>query len=232
MKRINEFVDRVFQDRSGNKKEIEELKAEMKNHLFEAVHELKSKGKSEQEAIEIAINRFGGEKEMRSVVSQLFKVQKKFAKWVLYIGIAILLLSFAAFVYFLNIGNERTMVQSEIAYEIGDAIENDPELSKATKEKIENLLMNASYIKKMNVFLDGDRETPVYKLDKNINQTFSLVYSDLHYGSGDGKSFVEIKVFDYRDIGFLIMFFGVTCFSVLFIIWGIINIYHKRRNDV
>ena len=34
----------------------------MKSHLIEAVHELKAKGKTEQEAIEIAINRFGGEK--------------------------------------------------------------------------------------------------------------------------------------------------------------------------
>ena len=68
MKQIEDFVDSVYHGVGGNEKEIQELKAEMKGHLLEAVHELKKEGKSEQEAINIAIERFGGEKEMRSVV--------------------------------------------------------------------------------------------------------------------------------------------------------------------
>lgn len=36
-----------------------------------AVHELMTEGKSEQEAIDIAIERFGGEREMRAIVSCL-----------------------------------------------------------------------------------------------------------------------------------------------------------------
>ena len=52
MKQIDEFVNSVYQHVGGNKKEIQELKAEMKSHLLEAVHELKTEGKSEQEAIE------------------------------------------------------------------------------------------------------------------------------------------------------------------------------------
>ena len=62
MKEIDVFIDSVYQNVGGNKKEIQDLKAEMKSHLIEAVHELKAEGKTEQEAIEIAINRFGGEK--------------------------------------------------------------------------------------------------------------------------------------------------------------------------
>ena len=48
----------------------------MRNHLLETVHELKLEGKSENEAINIAIERFGGQEEMRSIVHQLFKDQK------------------------------------------------------------------------------------------------------------------------------------------------------------
>jgi cytochrome c-type biogenesis protein CcmH/NrfF len=59
MKQIEAFVDSVYQNVGGNEKEIQELKAEMKNHLLEAVDELKKEGKSEQEAIDIAIDRFG-----------------------------------------------------------------------------------------------------------------------------------------------------------------------------
>src|SRR5688572_30000178 len=93
MKQIESFVDEVYQNVGGNKKEIQELKTEMQSHLLEAVHELKSEGKSEQEAIDIAIERFGGKKEMLSVVGQLFNVQKAFAKRLLFVGIAILLLA-------------------------------------------------------------------------------------------------------------------------------------------
>ena len=77
MKQIEAFVDSVYQNVGGNKKEIKELRAEMKSHLLEAVHELKSEGKSEEEAINRALLKdIGGEKEVRSVVGQSFKAQK------------------------------------------------------------------------------------------------------------------------------------------------------------
>lgn len=228
LKQIDKYVNSLYQNAIGDKKAIEELKLEMKNHLLEAVSDLKASGRKEQEAINIAIERFGEEKEIRSIVSQLFIAQKAFAKWVLYVGIALLLLSTVVGGYFLNVGNERTSQQSIISYEIGDLIDADPKLNVKTEDKIETLLSKASYIKKMNVYLNGNREISVFKLDKEINQAFSLIYSDLHYGTNN--SFVEIKVLDYRNIGFLAMFLGLTSFGVLFIIWAIINVYHKRKN--
>lgn len=227
LKQIDKYVNSVYQNASGNKKAIEELKLEMKNHLLEAVNDLKEFGKTEQEAIDIAIERFGEEKEIRSVVAQLFKAQKAFAKWVLYVGIVILLLSTAVFGYFLNIGNERTSVQSEIAYGIGDIIENDAEVSQVTEKQIKQLLNDASYIKNVTVFLDDDKTEPIYELDRNTGENFSLVYNKYSYGSDN--SFVEIGFIDYRDIGFVLLFFGLTCFGVLFFIWLAINVYHKRK---
>lgn len=227
LKQIDKYVDSVYQNASGDKKAIKELKLEMKNHLLEAVSELKESGRTEQEAINIAIERFGEEKEMRSIVSQLFKTQKVFAKWILYVGIALLLLSTIVFGYFLNMGSERSLEQSIISYEIGDLIVEDPKLTTSTEDKIDSLLSNASYIKKMNVYLNGNMETSVYKLNKDINQAFSLLYSDLHYGTDN--SFVEIKVLNYSYIGILAMFLGLVSFGVLFIIWAIINVYHKRK---
>jgi cytochrome c-type biogenesis protein CcmH/NrfF len=120
MKQIEAFVDSVYQNVGGNKKEIQELKAEMKSHLLEAVHELKTEGKSEQEAIEIAIERFGGEKEMRSVVGQLFKAQKTFAKWVLYVALTFLIISFIGYSSFIYL--EST--QQKEAYQFSEQIVN------------------------------------------------------------------------------------------------------------
>jgi HSP90 family molecular chaperone len=73
VKQIDSYVDEVYHSVGGNKKEIEELKEEMKNHLLEAVHELRTQGILEQEAIEIAINRFGGETEMRRLLENYLK---------------------------------------------------------------------------------------------------------------------------------------------------------------
>lgn len=228
MKRIDKYVNSVYQNASGNKQAIEELKLEMRSHLLEAVNELQESGKTEQEAIDIAIDRFGEEKEMRSIISQLFKAQKAFAKWVLYVGIVILLLSAGVFGYFLNIGNERTSEQAEIAYGIGDIVANNPEGSQQTEETIKQFINNSSYIKNLTVFQNNDKMNPVYELDRNTGRNLSLVYNNYTYGSDN--SLVEIGFIDYRDIGFLSMFFGLTCFGVLFIIWAIINLHHKRRS--
>jgi len=97
MKQIEVFVDSVYQNASGNKKEIKELKAEMRSHLLEAVHELKKEGKSEQEAVQLAIERFGGEQELRSEISQLYHKQKLFAKGVLLAAFTVLIVSIFSF---------------------------------------------------------------------------------------------------------------------------------------
>lgn len=229
MKQIDSFVDSVYKKACGDKQEVRELRLEMKNHLLEAANDLKEEGKTEEEAIEIAIKRFGGKKEMQAVVSHLFKAQKTFAKWLLTSGIIILLVSTIIFSYFVSVGDERTENQAEIAYKVGDIVENNAEVTGPAKEQIEELLNGANYIKKLTVHLNGDRNNPVYEFGRNSNQTLPLVYSDLSYGGGN--SFVEIEVLDYRAIGIYSLFFGITCFSVLFILWAIINIYHRRKKQ-
>jgi hypothetical protein len=51
VRKIDEFVDSVYQNLNGDIKDIQDLKAEMKSHLLESVHELKSQGYSEKDAI-------------------------------------------------------------------------------------------------------------------------------------------------------------------------------------
>ena len=142
---IDTFVDSVYRSVGGNKKEIQELKAEMKSHLLEAVHELKKEGKSEQEAINIAIERFGGEKEMRAVVGQLFKAQKTFAKWMLYVALTFLLISFigyGSFIYLESTQQEEAYQFSEqIVNSLGNTIteQNETDVTKEIVESYENI---------------------------------------------------------------------------------------------
>src|SRR6478609_11486652 len=108
----------------GDQQEINELKAEMTNHLLEAVHELKAQGKTEQQAITIAIQRFGEEKEMRAVIGQLFEIQKIFAKRVLYIAIVCLILTISMGSFLWEIDDSTAQGLSETSTLISKELEN------------------------------------------------------------------------------------------------------------
>jgi hypothetical protein len=58
MKEIDLYINSVYEN-MDHSPEVEELKGEMRQHLIEAVEELRREGKSEQESIYIAISRFG-----------------------------------------------------------------------------------------------------------------------------------------------------------------------------
>ncbi|MBZ9637826.1 permease prefix domain 1-containing protein [Clostridium sp. FP1] len=93
MEQINKYVNSVYKHVGGNKEEIEALKYEMKNHLLQLIEELKSEGKSEEESISIAINRFGEENQIENELIGIFKFVNKKAKKALIIAGAFLLIT-------------------------------------------------------------------------------------------------------------------------------------------
>lgn len=239
MKQIEVFVDSVYQNVGGNKKEIQELKAEMKNHLLEAVHELKAEGKSDREAIEIAIERFGGEKELRSVIGELFKVQKTFAKWILYTGFAILFITALLFSVFINIGNQNESEQSDIAYQIGGIVASQDKISSTQEVEMQTLVNNTDYISNVKVYKVAElnreggnlnNETPNYEYRRDLTGFSNLLLNSYYYGA-EG-SWVSLEIMDYRFLSFIVLFVGFTSYWVLFSIWAIINTYHQKRLNI
>ncbi|WP_052352755.1 permease prefix domain 1-containing protein [Neobacillus dielmonensis] len=95
MKQIDKYVNSIYKNVAGDKQEIEDLRQEMRSHLVEAVEELKSKGKTEEEAIRIAIENFGGKNQIIQGLSEFFKVQKRFSNYVL--SFALIFLVFGIF---------------------------------------------------------------------------------------------------------------------------------------
>jgi nitrogen fixation-related uncharacterized protein len=91
MKRIDEYVNGIYAHVDG--KEAEELKEEMKLHLLEAVEELKAEGKSEEEAVSIALERFGDEKQITKGLFSLFKTHNNLIKNLFRISMISLVLS-------------------------------------------------------------------------------------------------------------------------------------------
>lgn len=244
MKQIESYVDEVYHSVGGNKKEIEELKAEMKSHLIEAVHELISEGKSEKEAINIAIERFGGEKETRSVVGQLFKAQKVFAKWVLYLALAVLLFTVTAFGFIWSIEEKNSYENSSVATQISDVLGDRNNITEEMKTKINSIIKGTDQISKIeiynvsnvansNVLFDYVRDAkPDYRYEQKVWNPKWLQADFFPYGNGDKRWYVGMETRHIGDLMAIILFSGIAIYATLFTIWAIINASHHRRLNI
>lgn len=252
MREIETFVDSVYQNVGGNKKEIQELKDEMKGHLLEAVHELKLEGKSEQEAIEISIERFGGEKEMRSIVGQLFKAQKVFAKRVLHIALTFFVLTtvVCGVLWALDQADmkENDAVAEIIigAEKIVGILEGKETVSKDTKEEIDTLVQNKNQILNLKIYKMSDVEkvsetgtisyhldeaTPVYRIGKSPSDEKKWMLIDLGY-MNDTEWYVQMESITLFAFVPFISLIGFAIYATLFTIWATINAYHHKRLNV
>jgi cytochrome c-type biogenesis protein CcmH/NrfF len=247
LKQIEVFVNSVYQNVGGNRKEIQELKAEMKSHLLEAVYELKTEGKTEQQAIEIAIERFGGEKEMRSIISQLFQAQKTFAKWVLYLAVTILVFSSTAFGFMWAAEEQNSHENSNAATLISDILENKEVVSEDMKKEIEDIVHNTDQISKVQIYNVKDYERvagnytsifsyvddakPNYQFERKIWAP-EWIFDIYPYGNGDSEWFVKMEIRHSDMFMILVLFVGVAVYAALFTIWATVNAYHHKRLNI
>lgn len=244
MKGIEKFVDSMYLNVEGDQQEINELKAEMTNHLLEAVHELKAQGRTEQQAVTIAIKRFGEEKEIRAVIGQLFDIQKVFAKRVLYIAIVCLIVTMSSF-YFLWKVEESTAqgisdTRSLISYELKDK----DIITRDMKRKIEALVEETNYISEVTIYKS---ENVISRSGENyVEYHWKSVQPDFQYQrtvwapkwlgadfdtfeNGDEQWVVSIGNRSFSRLEAVVLFVGMTIYWTLFTIWAIINAYHQKR---
>ncbi|WP_047984606.1 permease prefix domain 1-containing protein [Ornithinibacillus californiensis] len=229
MKQIESYVNEVYHSVDGNKKEIEELKAEMKNHLIEAVHELKAGGKNEQEAISIAIERFGGEQEMRSIIGQLFKAQKLFAKWVLILASSILAISLSIFAFLWIYEGGNSKENSIVSTEIANVLEGKETITEDMKEEIKALVNGTDQISKVEI--SNGIMIQEFKYERNIVDTKGLFeFFPRESWSGKWNIKMEIRYLDYNIA--MIPIIGFPIYLTLFTIWATVNAYHHRRLNI
>lgn len=226
-RKIDEYVEQVYRYTKGNEQEIQELKLEMKNHLLETVQELQAEGMTEDQAVQVAKERFGEVTELRNLVNELFERQKNFGKWVLSIGTGLLLITVIAAVFTLINGSNQAVEQADIAYAIGEIAGNEVELADADEQKIETLLDQVSFIKETRVYADPSSAEPFYTSGNGSGFPASLFTGEYSYGTDD--NFVMLEVTDTWIIGLLFMAIGFTGFIILFSIWLAINRYHAKR---
>lgn len=238
MKQIDAFIDSVYQKFDGNKNEVKELKTEMKNHLIEAVHELKLEGNSETEAIRIAIERFGGEKEIRTVIGQLFDVQKQFSRWLLYCAIFFLFLSLLSFGIIMSIEknnqSERHEINNDIAIILSDV---NRVISKEKQNQIKSLIQGTNQVSKVEVYnIQNEKDVfnyidtakPEFQYERKIWAPDIRFIDLFREGNGDGEWFIFNTYRSIDDLALLSLLLGIAFSIPLFSIWGIIKVYQKR----
>ncbi|NGY80917.1 hypothetical protein F6Y03_01350 [Bacillus megaterium] len=243
MKKIEAFVDSMYLNVDGDKQEIDELKAEMKNHLFESVQELKEEGKTEQQAITIAIQRFGEEKEMRAVIGQLFEIQKIFAKRVLYIAIVCLILTISMGSFLWEIDDSTAQGLSETSTLISKELEKKDVMTFSMKRKIETLVEDTNYISEVTIYNSTDiksvsqnsgeyhwkSQNPDFQYQRTIWAPKWLGVDSSTSGNGNEQWFVLIESRSFDQLQVIVIFMGGAIYWTLFTIWAIINAHHQKR---
>ncbi|WP_246096155.1 permease prefix domain 1-containing protein [Paenibacillus sinopodophylli] len=241
MKEIEAFVDSVYQNTGGNKKEIKELQAEMRSHLLEAVHELKNEGKSEQEAVQLAIERFGGEQEMRAEISQLYHKQKLFAKGLLFAAITVLIVVIFSFQFLY----QRDYLSSNdfphrFNEKIIDSLQDHESMTEEVKKEVESIVQSNKRVNKIEIYntkgIEGnellnylDNSKPLYSYSEDVNTPRWLWAGYYQGGNGMGNWFVYTSAFGYYVVSILILVVGIALYWALFTIWAIVYAFHTTK---
>lgn len=76
MSRIDNFLNSIYKNLEGEEQEKKELKEEMRVHLIEKVNEYQQNGKTEEEAIILAIEEFGDKNTITNGLKEFFNIPK------------------------------------------------------------------------------------------------------------------------------------------------------------
>ncbi|WP_197205960.1 permease prefix domain 1-containing protein [Cytobacillus firmus] len=232
MKQIDEFVNSIYAHLRGE--EAKELKQEMRSHLLEAVEELKKEGKSENEAVSIAIERFGDEKQITKGLLSMFKAQKKFVKGLFISALLFLLLGVGSIVVS---SQQNAVATTDLLTQIIEKYEDNTEFTKEDKAELETFIQNN------NEFFNDIGYFSLNKIPKEFQNTDGELYSShleqkFEYGETKGNVFEEEKGekwvirYQYQD-GVSLSEFLTPAFlftsGVLFVVWLVVYAYQRRQ---
>jgi hypothetical protein len=252
--RIDKHINSIYRDAKNDSKEIQDLKEEMRLHLEQTVKELQENGMNEDDSIRIAIERFGGELQIRNELAQVLKFQRFFAKNILIASIFCLFVSVSLLVmsHFMlkgfhqrynEMNNQINIVESKFRREGISGV--DKALKELFKEDTKNCFTYVA-IKQLPSNYVSEKSTGVFPGEEVFPGEIKYIYPDkikseyylnrLGYDievnntkylleTGVKTSAVTNKSGFYKGIAISIF---AICW-VLWIIWSIINIYRLGK---
>ncbi|WP_051317087.1 permease prefix domain 1-containing protein [Ectobacillus panaciterrae] len=243
MKRIDEFVNKMYAHVEGDKKEIQELKEEMRSHLLEAIEELQAEGKSKQKAISIALERFGDEKQLTKGLFGLFTARKQMFKPLLHFSLVcfvICLLSWMGLTWRDHkIADESKRTNQAVHRMMVQSLHED-NLSSSKKEEIISTVKKLANDKKVSLSLyQKPQDSPEKLNSEDLSQALAKKENVITYGDNQthkyGGGFVYENKHWYAEFGYeenphfkdfyfipygLFSLFGVLIMTYLFLTYS------------
>lgn len=220
---IDEYVNQLYRSADPDLPETKELKDETRQHLEETVAELVFAGYSEEAAMKIAINRFGGEEQSQALIHELQLIQKLFAKRILRAGIIVLIFSLLAGISGFVARDISSPFERSIPYQLGEAWRATDSAPLKTVVEEEWMVTGARIYS-----LSNNQVTLEQSYGDNVPSVFRPFISSLTNGTPDEGWEVELDVIDTVVLGLTLALLGLSAAHVLFAIWIIIQ---RHRTD-
>lgn len=245
MKEIDEYINSIYKHATGDKEEIEELKDETRNDLMKDVEDLKSEGKSETEAVQKAIKRYGGEKVKGSVPGKVFNTQKSFAKIVLVVGIAALIIAFVLSEVIALAVNSAKEADAEIHSDVMSIIADQETITDEQKEVIDSMLAEAQYTTAYRYYYINELEVGSFDRDLVMSYTDNKDPNYLYENKEllentafteigtttvtEGNSHVVRETIINSPLSSVVILIGIVVYWILFAVWGLTTLYQRNN---
>lgn len=156
MKEIDEYLNVLYKRLNISDKETAELKTEMQTHLMDSVRELKEEGKTDQESVKIAIERFGDPFGIGGELPGVLMVsRKRFNKLMFIISVIIILMIICLSAVYVDNMKKRERLE---------AAELD---KKAAIEELQQVQINKDY---RDVFIEFSKLAAAYKHSDSLSE--------------------------------------------------------------
>jgi len=242
--RIESYIASLSKHVSLEHKELEEFKHEIRSHLYDSMRELQQDGHTEEESLNMALKRFGEERQINAELRKLYRFQKGVMKSLLVASCLLLILS----VLFVVLSKSQTARNSSDFDNMLHDYHNNIE-GKIADSSITNAEMEAYYKDHKRILRgvallhteDGQSITDyVYPSDMSLNNLDSEPYIPFRVENDDPSQRLEFRVDLDRSTLFsplpdrmmLSAKVSFVLYWVLFALWNVFNAHRKGRFNI
>ncbi|MCS7460750.1 permease prefix domain 1-containing protein [Paenibacillus doosanensis] len=233
---IDRYIDSLYRDYDAGSAELTELKAEMKQHLLDAVRDLKAQGYTDEESAKIALDRFGDEDSLSAELQASFKLHRTFARGLLYASLVFAFIGIVVAGWFLQRDYHASREHSALTLGIGTMLKEQTAITPQLKEELDSFASQHMYGTRYIAVFQNPSNDPIFPqpLDRAVYIYPPDATHDTESGMGGGtdgywstQAQQERFVTRGYGAGWSLPFFAA--YWLLFAIWGFVNAYRERR---
>lgn len=136
MDKLDRYINSVCKNLKGKNEQISIIRQEMKNHLLQSVEELKRQGKSQDESIDIAINRFGEVDILKKQLKQVYTIEKSFSRKISNTAVILLIIGVIFLIFQNFIQYNARYIDTKILYDVQNIIKSNNDASSGKLETL------------------------------------------------------------------------------------------------